>query len=752
MSRRLRLLLVAVALIALAGCAANGRRSMERGKQYMDQKDYKRALIEYRNAFRHFPKDPEVIYQMALAYLANGDVNSGVASLRLATQIDPKHVNAQLKLSELMALNSREDIVQEAEKRAQAALAVDSSNAEAIATLAFAELRLGQTDVAEKRLEEAIAASPQILKPSLVLANLKLSQNDIPAAEAILKTAQKANPKSWEAWFALERFYMLINKVPEAEAAASQVLTMDPQNEASLLDLAAIKMALNKPAEADELYKKIAAHPSNKYQSAHALFLFGQGKPAEGISELEKLRAANKSDRRIRNQLVAAYLTAKRGSDAEKVLDAAIKDNPRDSDALLQRSEIRLIQGKTEGVEGDLAEVLKFKPDSGEAHYLMARLYMTQNSGGNEDRELYEALKLNPALLMARVDLARRMISRKSAKAALELLDAAPANQRKLLPVIAQRNWALIALGKNEEFRAGIDAGYQLGRTPDLLLQDALLHFRSKQFEPGRALLREALQKNPEDIRILQTLAESYIIENKDVNKALAELQKQVEEHPKSARIKHLYGNWLASAGKPGESRAAFESARAADPKYLGASLALAQIDLAQGQYDQARHDLEAVLKAQPNDPSSTLLMAMIDEKDGRLEPSIESYRKVLKMEPDNGVALNNLAYQLTKVPKAADEALQYAQKAKSLVPGNPAFDDTLGWAYYQKNLFPSAVKQLEIATAGPSPSPVRLYHLAMAYQKAGNAAKAKLAYERAHKIAPAIPEAGLARNVVGMQ
>jgi len=65
-----------------------------------------------------------------------------------------------------MALNSREDIVQEAQRRAQAALSVDTTNAEAMATLAFAELRLGQTDIAEKRLEDAIAASPKTLKAS----------------------------------------------------------------------------------------------------------------------------------------------------------------------------------------------------------------------------------------------------------------------------------------------------------------------------------------------------------------------------------------------------------------------------------------------------------------------------------------------------------------------------------------------------------------------------------------------------------
>jgi len=59
-----------------------------------------------------------------------------------------------------------------------------------------------------------------------------------------------------------------------------------------------------------------------------------------------------------------------------------------------------------------------------------------------------------------------------------------------------------------------------------------------------------------------------------------------------------------------------------------------------------------------------------------------------------------------------------------------------------RRDFFPSAVKQLELATSGANPKPVRLYHLAMAYQKTGNSAKAKQTFERAAKLAPAIPEA----------
>lgn len=745
-------LITILLLLLLAGCAANGRRSMERGKQYMEQKDYKRALIEWKNAYRHFPKDAEVVYQLAMTYIANGDLPTGIQYLQLATKLDPKHVNAQIRLSELMALNRNDEVLQEAERRAQAALAADTTNAEAAATLAFAELRLGKTDVALKRLEDAIKASPKALKASLVLANVRLNKGDLPGAEELLKKAQEANPKSWEAWFALARYYMMTQRLDDAVVATAKVLEIDALSEMSLSDMAALKMTLKKPSEAEQYYKRLAAHPSHKYDSIHAIFLFQTGRTQEGLAELEKLHNSNKSDRTIRNQLVAGYLSLNRRPDAEKILTEAIKANARDADALLQRAELRMLDGKLDSIEADLGQVLKFKPDSGEAHYLLSRLHRIRNDFNNQERELYEALKFNPKILVARLDLAQRLIAKNGAKAALDLLDSAPDEQKNSVQIIAQRNWALLSLGRMDEFQKGIEKGYQLGRTPEFLLQDAIVRLRSRQFKAGRALLEEAIKANPNDLRVAQALAESHVAENKDVAGALAELKKQADAHPESPRLQHLYGNWLVLTGKPEEGRQAFLKAKAADVNYTGADMAMAQVDLIQGNLGQARSDLANVLKVKPDEAGATLLLAMIDEKAGRSEEAISSYRKVVTKEPGNMVALNNLAYRLAVSHGASDEALQLAQKAKEMAPNNPAVDDTLGWAYYQKNLYPSAVKQLEIATAGTNPSPIRLYHLAMAYQKAGNTAKARQTFDRAYKIAPAIPEADLAKKVIGIQ
>ena len=50
-------------------------------------------------------------------------------------------------------------------------------------------------------------------------------------------------------------------------------------------------------------------------------------------------------------------------------------------------------------------------------------------------------------MVPARIALARNFTAAGEAKSALEVLDQAPAAQKKMLGVIVERNWALLATG-----------------------------------------------------------------------------------------------------------------------------------------------------------------------------------------------------------------------------------------------------------------------------------------------------------------
>src|SRR5450631_2177665 len=87
---------------------------LKRGAALVGKKDYGRAGLEFRNAIKVMPKDAEPHFQLGLTYLATGSPRNGIAELRRATELNPKHAGAQLKLAELMTTSQNQDVLRDA--------------------------------------------------------------------------------------------------------------------------------------------------------------------------------------------------------------------------------------------------------------------------------------------------------------------------------------------------------------------------------------------------------------------------------------------------------------------------------------------------------------------------------------------------------------------------------------------------------------------------------------------------------------
>ena len=90
---------------------------------------------------------------------------------------------------------------------------------------------------------------------------------------------------------------------------------------------------------------------------------------------------------------------------------------------------------------------------------------------------------------------------------------------------------------------------------------------------------------------------------------------------------------------------------------------------------------------------------------------------------------LNNLAwaYQQAKDPRA----LETAERAYKLKPDNAAVADTLGWMLVEQGNPTRGLELLQKAAAAAPKSPEIRYHLAQAWVKTGDKAKARNELER---------------------
>jgi Tfp pilus assembly protein PilF len=232
----------------------------------------------------------------------------------------------------------------------------------------------------------------------------------------------------------------------------------------------------------------------------------------------------------------------------------------------------------------------------------------------------------------------------------------------------------------------------------------------------ARADAEEVLQKNSGDIRAVRVVVAAYRAQKLPA-KVEERLKTAVAEHPQSAPLQTLLGQWYMETRNLTAARKAFEAAQSADPKLFTAAFCLAQIEYMEKHLDAGRQRLQSILKADPQNVSALLMLGSWAAEAGDQEEAIQHYRAAVDADGGNVAALNNLAYTLAA--SEPDEALQYAQRAAELAPNNATVSDTLGWIYYKKLIYSTAVTYLQTAVA-KEPTARRQYHLALSYLKSG--------------------------------
>ena len=710
-----------VVCVTLTGCRtspeARHDKFLKRGQELLAKKDYSRALLELRNAANAMPKDPEPHYQMGLAYLASGDGRNAVRAFQKATELNPKHAGAQLKLAEFMTTSQNRSVVLDGINRLQGVLSNSPENPEAINTLAIAEWKLGKSEDGVQRLEEALKKFPTHLESSVTLARMKVIAKDWKGAEEVLRKAVADAPKSALAELALAQLYLLMQQPGQAESELRKALQLDPKNGAALYGLGTLLLQAKRIDEAEQTFKRLSVLPEKAYKPVHALFLFQFGDREKALAEFRVLATSDPADRAARGRLVAAYVSLNRPAEAEKILATALQRNPKDADALLQRAEMRLRSGRADDAEKDLKQVVHFTPDSAAAHFALAKAYLAKGLINQHQTELQQVLRLNPANLLARSALTTSFLTGNQPKAALDTIEQAPEAQKKETLWIVTRNWVLMAMGNLQEAKAGVDLALEKGRSPEAVYQGAMLRFLQRDYAGTRVLVDELLKRDVADVRVVQLMMEAYAAQ-KDLSKGMDRLRELAAGHPQSAAIEHMLGQWCLRGNDAAGARKAFEKAKAIDPHFTPADLSLAQLDIEQGRNEVARQNLNTFLTAQPANIPALLLAARADDASGNRAEMIDRYRAVLAIDSGNLVALNNLAYVLAS--DNPDEALKFAQQAAEKAPDNPFVQDTLGWIYYRKGLYSMATRYLKTAVDKESTSR-RQFHLGMSYLKSGD-------------------------------
>jgi tetratricopeptide (TPR) repeat protein len=581
----------------------------------------------------------------------------------------------------------------------------------------------------------------------MVLAKAKILRRDIAGAEEVLKKAIAVSPRSADARVGLGSFYVLMRRDQEAEKAFRGAVEIDPKNGPAIYELAVITYRTGKKSEAEQLFRRLSTFPDPELMPLHAVYLIKEGDKAGAVAELEKLVHDNPKVSDFRTKLVAAYWVADRLDAVESLLTAAIKKNPKDLDAYLQRGEMYVATNRYRQAQTDLDKVRGFRPDSAVVHWVIAKLNQARGADLICRQELTEAVRFDPAFLPARVELAQRFTANDSPDSALKILDEAPPQQKNSFSLLLERNWALLSLKKFDELRGRIKAELAIARPAELLIQDGWMKIQDRNYTAAQASIEEALKNGPADSRALNALVALYTEQKQTGN--LEKRLRQLGEGSPDAGVKYFVGNWLLQRGDRAGAKSYFEAAKRANPDFHEAEIALAVVDMGEGKLDNARASLKNVMALRDQDVGLLSQAGALELAAHRVPDAIAHYRKILAIDRNNVHGLNNLAYLLANANQS-DEALALAQQAKELAPGTVEVEDTLGWVLYRRGIYGEAVSYLESA-AQKSSDPAIQYHVGLAYLKAGKWERGKQVLTSALRIAPQLDEAELARRELGI-
>ena len=749
---RARTLAAAVLLtLGMTACMKSAEEKYEEymasGQEYFDSGDYANAVIQLKNAARAKPDEAEAYYQLARANMSLGKQLDAISAAQQAARIDPDHSHANLLLAQFMVLQGQEDVVAQAEEIAQGVLDLESANSEAMFILATAKARRGEPGDAQQLLAQALAASPDHLRATILLSRMKIAEGDIEVAEQLLRDAVEASEDKRTSRLALFQFYLEANRIEDAQREAEQLIADYPDYASGRLSLVMVHSRTGDKDALEEAYRSVSKLEDDRYYHTYGQVLEAHGKQGEAITEYRLQLDQHPDHRGLRRAYVDALIRYGQTDAAEQQLDEYLEEEPNDTSSLLQRVRLYQANARTDEAADDLTRVLELRSDLAEAHYLLARTHLARSDRRLYQQSLEDALEADQSYIAARLELAQALLLSDTPRAALDLINGAPAGQARLPLVTTSRVWTLIRLDELAEARKEVDVALANGKSAELLLQDGLLKAYDKRREEARVSLSESLELNPTNIRTVNALASTYVADS-DVQTAFQKVRAHVAGYPESIPLQLALGAWAERAGDRELARQTYEAAAKLGDTNVSL-FRLASMDVQDGNRSSALERLATLLWLNKGHVAAHVMAGQLEEVDENWDKAIEHYRAAVEVNPEHVVTLNNLAYLLSDKKQDLDNALRYAQQAKEYAPDQPIIDDTLGWVFYLRGVYNTAVAHLRSAAEGLPKNPVVQYHLAMAHAKSGDPDAGQRVYEEALKIDSSVPEAEEARKVL---
>ena len=400
--------------------------------------------------------------------------------------------------------------------------------------------------------------------------------------------------------------------MPEAEEKYKQGIAVDAKSVDPRAALARLYLVEGRKDDAESLLKQAKKDLADNSVGYRLLgdFYYAVGDLDKATSEYASLYHDHPKDLLVKKNYIQILILKNRLDEARKLNDEILKQNGKDTEALIYRGEIQVKDGRAAQAVDTLQAALKNEPDNGVGHYQLGIAFDQVGNIAQAENEWRDAVRLAPNLVEAQRALASVALSRNDMPA----LEQAASRVVALQPT-SPDGYALLAVSAMSQKQFS-RADQQVQKAIEVAPKSAIgyiqlgnLKLLQKQLPDAEKAYQQALENDPASADALSGLMNVYISQ-KQVDKAVGVANAQIAKAPNSSSFYDLLGTLLFNNKKDLDgAELALKKSSELDKSNSDALVKLGQVQIAKGSVDQAITTYQNSIKDNPREASFYILM-----------------------------------------------------------------------------------------------------------------------------------------------
>jgi tetratricopeptide (TPR) repeat protein len=571
--------------------------------------------------------------------------------------------------------------------------------------------------------KKALAIEPDSATILERLAEIYAKSQHIRDAVIQAQAALKIDPDNVDAHRLLARIYvrtlgdmsageMQQENIEKATEQFKAILKTEPNDTYSLLWLARLYRFQNKHAEAEKVLRQILAHESDNGPALEQLsqLLIDEGRSQDAI-ELLSRAAGDSASPDIYDLLGDAYSQAKDYPKAEQAYKLAINGDPDDPGHRHGMAQALLSEDKYAEALEQFNKLTELEPGTAENFLRAAQLYRRLGKFDEAASSLARAKQLAPGSLEILYNEALLYEDEGHYEDAVKVLTDAIAGIKS-------------------------QAGGEGNPSALAILYEQLGHVyvRQRNFQAALQTYDDLGKLNPDAQKRSETLIIETYRQNHEIDKAIAEAKKALDETPNSVDLTVTLAMLYGEKSDTADARQLLQGLLKGNDGDVDIYLDIAQVESRGKKYadaEQSAQKAEQMAHEGAARESVWYMLGSIYERQKKFDDAEQEFRKVLDVNPNNGPVLNYYGYMLADRGVRVEEAASLIQRALKVEPNNGAYLDSLGWAYYKQNKLVEAEEYVRKAIDHEGEDPTILSHMADICLKLGQNERAADYFER---------------------